>query len=75
MNTRALRCLLRPPFHHDWKLAENLDPEDRNLGRIPLGGPGWADPTVGQMQEFHMRCARCGKDTWFSHSAADPNIR
>lgn len=27
MDTRALRCVLLPPFHHDWKISEDIDQE------------------------------------------------
>ena len=68
MNVRSLRCLLTPPFHHDWKLADALGDQKRESGFV-LGGD-WADPTQREFREYRMRCARCGEETWWSHTDA-----
>jgi hypothetical protein len=70
MNTRALRCLLTPPFHHDWKLADNIDQERQSpfvLGDAALRS-GWSDPQQREFREYQMRCARCGAEQWWNYS-------
>jgi hypothetical protein len=69
---RTLQCVLRPPFHHDWKIVENID-QDRESPFVV--GVAWADPTQRTFREYHMRCARCGKETWARHSAAPMWVR
>ncbi|HET8821318.1 MAG TPA: hypothetical protein VFM57_07200 [Thermoleophilaceae bacterium] len=68
MNGRGLRCVLLPPFHHDWKLVENLGTEHREPGF--RSGASWADPTLNEFREYEVRCARCGKESWWGESDA-----
>lgn len=56
-----------PPFHHDWKVVENMD-EQREPGYSSR--TSWADPTLREFREYHMRCARCGKEAWWGHTDA-----
>ena len=64
MNTRALRCLFMPPFHHDWKLVENIAQERQSSD----ADEHWADPTSREFHARLLRCARCGTEAWWNES-------
>jgi hypothetical protein len=66
---RSLRCLLTPPFHHDWKLADSVNEEGPSSS---VDSAGWADPIMSEFREYELRCARCGKETWSRDASSDP---
>jgi hypothetical protein len=72
MDVRSLGCFLSPPFHHDWKVVEDIDQE-----RQPafVFGVAADDPTQRRFREYHLRCARCGKETWMRHTDAPMWVR
>lgn len=70
----TLRCLLVPPFHHDWKIVENID-QEREAPFVGARGMAVYDPTQRRFTEYHMRCARCGKEAWRRHSDAPMWVR
>jgi hypothetical protein len=72
MNVSAFRCVLLPPFHHDWKIVENIEQERQ----APfVFGVAADDPTQRKFTEYQMRCARCGKQIWMRHTDAPMWVR
>jgi hypothetical protein len=67
-------CLLRPPFRHDWKLVESIE-QEREAPFVGARGMARYDPTQRRFREDHMRCARCGKETWRRHTDAPMWVR
>lgn len=74
MHISALRCRLVPPFHHDWKVVENIE-QERAPAFVGASGIARYDPTQRDFTEYHMRCARCGKEAWWRHSDAPMWVR
>ena len=74
INVSQLRCVALPPFHHDWKIVENIEQEREPAFVGALGLAGY-DPTQRSFREYHMRCARCGKEAWRRHTDAPMWVR
>ena len=74
MDTDALRCRLLPPFHHDWKIVEDIE-QEREAPFAGAWGVARYDPTEQRFREYHLRCARCGREDWRRHTDAPAWVR
>jgi hypothetical protein len=74
MDMRPLRCrpAAPPPFHHDWRVVEDIDQERQPAFTFGIAAD---DPTQRKFRQYQLRCARCGKETWMRHTDAPMWVR